>query len=66
MKKTIHLALTSMLVFSVLYLSAGATPPPPPNGSGSAPIDNGALVLLVVVAIYGYRRLKQKDQMAEE
>ena len=61
MKKAIHLALTCMLVFSGLCLSAQAFPPPPP-GSGSAPIDNGALILLIAAVGYGYIRLRQKGQ----
>jgi hypothetical protein len=61
MKRVLHLALTSMLVFSAFYLSA--QPPPPPNdGTVGASVDSGALVLLIAIAGYGYMRLKQKEQ----
>jgi len=42
------------------------TPPPPPPPPGGAPIDAGAVILLVVGAIMGaeklYRRNKQKSK----
>ena len=61
MKRTIHLALTGILVFSALCLSAQGFPPPYP-GSESAPIDNGALFLLIGAVGYGYMRLRQKEK----
>jgi len=60
------------LLSLILLLGAGAfvqqaysqgTAPPPPGtaGSTSAPVDGAAGVLLIIVAGYGYLKLKKKE-----
>ena len=60
MKKIINIAATGVLVFSSSYLFAPPPPPPPPDTSG--PIDNFAIALLIIVAGYGYMRLKKQEK----
>jgi hypothetical protein len=57
------------VVFTALFIfvaSVGFAPPPPPPGSGSGPacwpppcvpIDNGIIFLIVIVALYGGKKL---------
>ena len=56
--KGINIGLTSFLIFVVNLLQAQGPPVPPPD-STSGSIDKGAIILLVAVAILGYRQLKQ-------
>lgn len=57
-KKT-KLSLLLMFAFSALILRA--QPPPPQGGSTGAPMDSGAFALLLGTAIYGYKKLKQRE-----
>ena len=59
MKNCINIAAVTLLVFTSLGLFAQGTPPPPDAVSGA--VDSGALILLVVVASYGYMKLKNKN-----
>jgi len=58
--------IASLMIMGMLVFSGGSVmsqPPPPPGGPGSesAPIDNGAMVLLVAVGYYGYTLIKKKE-----
>ena len=57
-KKT-KLSLLLMFAFSAFILRA--QPPPPQGGSTGAPMDSGAFAMLLSAAIYGYKKLKQKE-----
>jgi hypothetical protein len=57
--------LMSMFVFaSVLYASAQGTPPPQ-GGAVDAPIDGGAVALLVAASVYGHKKLSSKTKQQE-
>jgi hypothetical protein len=59
--KILSLVIMGMLVFSAGSVRSQPPPPPPGPGSESAPIDNGALILLLAVGYYGYMELKKKE-----
>jgi len=56
--KIVSAAIFATIIFSQLGLYAQAGPPGP--GSG-APIDGGALMLVLGAAAYGYTRLKRNE-----
>jgi hypothetical protein len=60
-KKLINMLIMGILVFSSGSIMAQPSGPPPDPGSETAPIDNGALFLLLAVGYYGYTQLKKKE-----
>ena len=57
----------SLLLAAVCYSSLlmAQTPGPPGPGTGG-PVDGGAVALVAGAAIYGYKRLKEKNKQHRE
>jgi len=62
MKKITNIIVAAVLFFSSSNLFAQGGPDPPPD-STAGPIDNFALALLIVVAVYGYMRIRKQDKV---
>ena len=71
-----HIFFCLMLIFSPLFISpahADEPPPPPPHGTGgdwqpggSAPAGNGTVILIVMGAAYGLKRIyNQRRRLIE-
>jgi hypothetical protein len=73
MKKIIISLITISIALLPTFYSIGQVPPPPPNPGagpcttggtavgGSAPIDSGTWVLVLMAVAYGSSKLKKKD-----
>ena len=63
-EKILAVVVTLILVSATVSVIA-QPPPPPPGGSTSGPIDSGVVTLLIGAATYGYKKLKERETVAE-
>jgi hypothetical protein len=58
-KRAFILFITLALIFMSAGLFAQIGPPPPP---ASAPVDGGAIVFLAASAVYGYKKIRERNR----
>lgn len=63
-KRILAVIYFSFFINAIIINAQGPPPPPPPGGGSgttSGPIDGGALGFVIAIALYGQKKLKEKQ-----